>query len=502
MLTPKHCRILTIVGIMIPLTALGDAEIVEMESSELAAAAATGGIAGHLGLPDAAEGEGSGTGEGEGSGTEDPDAILPVPSSTPTVNPTGAQGPVQTGGGTQGTSPGKVPVTQHRGSDNPITDDPSFIGNTGWIAPGAMTGMANSIWQESQAAIDSADKIYLNDEAVTEYMTNQSLVLTQYNDALLVNTDNASVQTLLSVLAGGSFIETLWSQTIYELALSADVISRQINTAWSNPIIGLTYVSFTNLDDNVNRTICNGTHWGARSTQVCDDGGVYYLNVINKAGTTPSLQAPPGFDSLLDYGIMPWWPTSSAALTYRILNPNANVVPPTYDSTNDTVFSDYLAEWATANTMNLLQGIGQSPSEWEGIHVCDQGENAWQLDWSNTGGYTTSSTLYQPLPCCCGYQCSGTAAFFEANNAYEATIVWIAAQCAVNLISVDPVLELSTANIGWNLISGGPPSSIDYGQGHTVTMPKSLPTPCYMGVQGCNGAGIPASSSGEESGKG
>lgn len=66
---------------------------------------------------------------------------------------------------------------------------------------------------------------------------------------------------------------------------------------------------------------------------------------------------------------MPWWPTSSAALTYRILNPNANVVPPTYNTTNDTVFSDYLAEWATANTMNLLQGIGQSPSEWEGIHV-------------------------------------------------------------------------------------------------------------------------------------
>lgn len=139
---------------------------------------------------------------------------------------------------------------------------------------------------------------------------------------------------------------------------------------------------------------------------------------------------------------------------------------------------------------------------WLWFFCSDQGENAWQLDWSNTGGYTTSSTWYQPLPCCCGYQCSGTAAFFEANNAYEATIVWIAAQCAVNLISVDPVLELSTANIGWNLISGGPPSSIDYGQGHTVTMPKSLPTPCYMGVQGCNGAGIPASSSGEDSGKG
>ena len=253
MLTRKHCRILTIVGILIPLSALGDAEVVEMESGDLAAAAATGGVGGHLGIPDAE------AGEGEGSGNEDPDAILPVPTATPTVNPSGAQGPVQTGGGPQATSPGKVPVTQQSGGDNPVTDDPAFIGNIGWVAPGAMTGMANSIWQESQAAIDSADKIYLNDEAVTEYMTNQSLVLTQYNDALLVNTDNTSVQTLLSVLAGGSFIETLWSQTIYELALSADVISRQISNAWSNP--KSTYISvssFLGLCEDKSRKKCIG----------------------------------------------------------------------------------------------------------------------------------------------------------------------------------------------------------------------------------------------------
>lgn len=65
---------------------------------------------------------------------------------------------------------------------------------------------------------------------------------------------------------------------------------------------------------------------------------------------------------------MPWWPTSSSALTYRILNPNASVTP-TYSITNDSIFSDYLGEWATANAVNLLQGIGQSPTEWEGIHV-------------------------------------------------------------------------------------------------------------------------------------
>lgn len=248
MLTRKHCRLLTMVGIMIPLSTLGDVEVIEMESGDLAAAAATGGIAGHLGLPVAGEGEAGGTVGGETGGSEDPDAILPVPSRQGTVTPSGAQGPVQTQGGPQPTTPGRVPVTQKSGGDSSLTDNPKIIGNIGWVAPGTMTSMANSLWQESQAAIDSTDKIYLNDEAVTEYMTNQSLILTQYNDALLVNTDNASVQALLSVLAGGSFIETLWSQTIYKLTLSADVIFRQINTCWSNPkSTCISIASFTDL---------------------------------------------------------------------------------------------------------------------------------------------------------------------------------------------------------------------------------------------------------------
>lgn len=234
MLTPEYSRILTVVSILMPLSALGAPEIIEMESGDLANAAAEGGIAGRLGIPAAGEGEAGGVAGAGDAGTEDPDAILPVPTRAPSVTPAGAQGPVvSTAGGAPTNTPGKVPVTQQGGGDK--SDNPTFIGNVEWVAPGVMTGMANSIWQESQAAIDSADKIYLNDEAVVEYMTNQSLVLTQYSDSLLVEISNTSIQALLSVLAGGTFIETLWSQAVYELALSADVISRQINTAWSNP---------------------------------------------------------------------------------------------------------------------------------------------------------------------------------------------------------------------------------------------------------------------------
>ena len=35
----------------------------------------------------------------------------------------------------------------------------------------------------------------MNDEAVTEYLLNQSQILTIYNNALLVNTDNTSINT-------------------------------------------------------------------------------------------------------------------------------------------------------------------------------------------------------------------------------------------------------------------------------------------------------------------
>ena len=115
---------------------------------------------------------------------------------------------------------------------NPKVGNPTFIGNVGWVAPGTMTSMSNAIWQESQAAQNSQAKILLNSQAVVDYLTNQSDVFTSYNDALLVNTSTSDIQNLLSVLAGGSFIESSWSQAIFETALSADIISRQINSAW------------------------------------------------------------------------------------------------------------------------------------------------------------------------------------------------------------------------------------------------------------------------------
>ena len=202
-----------------------------MSNSALTDATVEGGIAGRIGqiLHGPSEGEGGAT-----TGEEDPDAIVPVSPGQSNVNPGGTapQGintapPPPAGDGT-------TPVTVKPPGQNPKISSPTFIGNVGWVAPGTMTSMSNSIWQESKASTNPESKVLLNSQAVVDYMGNQSAVITQYNDALLTNTDTASIKNLLSVLAGGSFIETTWSQAIFETALSADVIAREINTAWQS----------------------------------------------------------------------------------------------------------------------------------------------------------------------------------------------------------------------------------------------------------------------------
>lgn len=234
MLIPEQSRLVTVIGILVPLAGVGTAATLEMENSAISAAAAEGGVAGRIGASVGRD-AGSAGGKGGTAGVEDPDAILPVSPGQPNVNPGGS---APKGVSTDPPPPARedsTPVVVKPHDDNPKVKDPSFIGNVGWVAPGIMTSMANTIWQQSTQVTDPAAKSNLNSQAVVEYLGNQSAVLTKYNNALLFNTDNESIHNLLSVLAGGSFIQTAWSQAIFETALSADVISRQINTAWQSP---------------------------------------------------------------------------------------------------------------------------------------------------------------------------------------------------------------------------------------------------------------------------
>ena len=352
MLNPTRSRVITVIGVLIPLSGVGEAVAANLESEELAAAASEGGVAGRA-LPTPSPDE------------ADPDAILPVSPGQPVV-PAAPDSPHISGtDGEPEPAPGTVPVVIRPSGDNPKYGDSTFIGNAGWVAPGIMTSMSNSIWQESQTATDPSVKSDLNSDAVVQYMLNQSEVLKAYSDTLMTYSDNASTQNLLSVLAGGSFVNTSWSQALFETALSADVISRQINTAWTSKTTGGVYVSYTQLHDNANGTICNATHVGVRASQLCADTGVYYLNMLNTVDLRPTIEGPPGFAGLLDYGIMPWWPTSAIATAYRLMNPNGNVVPPTIVATNDSIFANYMNAFSSDNQYGLLGLIGQTPGIWK-----------------------------------------------------------------------------------------------------------------------------------------
>ena len=213
---------------------MGVAKILQLENAGVAVAAAEGGVAGRVGA-NVGRGAGSAGGRSGTPSNEDPDAILPISPSQPRVNPGGSTPEGINTDPSPPTGEGTTPVIAKPPDKNPKVKDPTFIGNVLWVAPGVMTSMSNSIWQESQKEKDTTAKSDLNGQAVVNYLANQSAVLTKYNNALLGNTDNESIHNLLSVLAGGSFIETSWSQAIFEIGLSADVISRQINTAWRTP---------------------------------------------------------------------------------------------------------------------------------------------------------------------------------------------------------------------------------------------------------------------------
>lgn len=125
--------------------------------------------------------------------------------------------------------------------------------------------------------------------------------------------------------------------------------------------------------------------------------------------------------------------------------------------------------------------IGQTPGSWS-LPVCDQGYNTWTFDWTNSGGLQLPDQDTLALPCACGHQGSGTASFYSSLTFNNQTMQSIAASCAMLLLNVAEGLDVTTENIGWNLISGGAPKSIVFDASNTITAPKSLPTQaCSIG---------------------
>ena len=256
-----------------------------------------------------------------------------------------------------------------------------------------------------------------------------------------------------------------------------------------------TYISYTYLDDDVNGTKCfgptpaptttavAGDTNGAQSTKFCADAGVYYLNRLdfNSNGQQPLLKAPYGFDTVLSFGILPWWPTSGSVRSYRALNPDSSKTP-VYDTpAAEAAYNAYIMNYSTNDPAGLINLIGQNPGTWS-LPVCDQGRNTWTYDWSNSGGLVSPAAVaFDAFPCACGYQGTGTANFYKALGISSTNLATVASYCEEMLVNIAPGMPLTTdQNIGWNAIVGGPPKSIVYGPSLTISAPTSMPTAlCY-----------------------
>ena len=177
---------------------------------------------------------------------------------------------------------------------------------------------------------------------------------------------------------------------------------------------------------------------------------------------------------------------------YRILNPDPNANLPNITASDPNIYAQTISDYASSSTNSLLAIVGQKPGSWT-LPVCDQDGNFWMTDcafplssfhvtlWdlrkslksvqilriclavrideettsnsktgSGTGGYNISNPWYEPAPCACGYQGSGTARFFQTlGMSYnKGSLYWIMEICDVLLNSVDPMLPLKTENIG------------------------------------------------------
>ncbi|KAG8526906.1 uncharacterized protein KY384_008335 [Bacidia gigantensis] len=415
----------------------------------------------------------------------DPDAIEVAPP------PTGGNNGGNTGAGSEAI----IPVFTKPDKKNPRISDSGWIGNAGFVAPGVLCGIPEA-------------KILMDGAAVTTYMKNHSLIIQDTNDRLMtfdVGDVNATNQ-LLDVMKGGKYVEVIWDRFLYETAIAADVISRQVNNIWLGGagcvdeifflrkqarLIRCRYnvhVSYTFLDDDEVSSKCQAlTEMAPNTTQYCADKGVYWMSAL-KTSRNPPLTAPQGFDKMPTYGIDQWWPTAGSAKAYRALNPDPYANPPTIMPKDDLAFSKYVEDWASNNTYDLLELIGTTPGTWT-LPVCDQGRNFWTYDWSNSGGYQPPSLSgYVPWPCACGYKGTGTKAFWDVMQFGINDLESVVSLCALQLMNIDPYLEEREENIGYNAIVGGKPDTIIYGDCKecTLTAPATLPTKlCRSGAGGC-----------------
>ena len=269
-----------------------------------------------------------------------------------------------------------------------------------------------------------------------------------------------------NLLSGGFFLQpTNVSDTNANSAWATDVLSRVINSVWRDYP---TYVSFTDLADDSSGSKCKADTVGPQGAKYCADGGVYYL--MNYVSSLGGLGKPNGYDDLSTHGIDPVKIVTASAQAYRakgiiVGNPPINA----FDEVANKVVLEKIGDGSGDDL------LGSLPGEWT-LPVCDQGTNHWVVDYENGSPFDDDGNF----PCACGVNGKETSDFLTAANFGASAYVFVGWSTIRNQCST--LLKTSTTNNpGWNGINGGPPDTLTFPEGYTISKGKK----CTGGDKNC-----------------
>ena len=86
-------------------------------------------------------------------------------------------------------------------------------------------------------------------------------------------------------------------------AMSNDVLARMLNNIFAQY---QTYIQFTDLGDGDSQSKCKADTHGPQKSKYCADGGVYYVQSIQKGIRGPQADMPYAYSHLEENGIIPF----------------------------------------------------------------------------------------------------------------------------------------------------------------------------------------------------
>ncbi|MCJ1280345.1 hypothetical protein MMC21_008172 [Puttea exsequens] len=352
------------------------------------------------------------------------------------------------------------------------------------IVPGTLMAGATGAWSKIVGdKVDPTEKLTDYTKILADNWNMTQLILEDFADSLFSD-PNYSSHLMLAIFGGIYVTAPQYKMDDMFKAMSNDVLARMLNNIFAQY---QTYIQFTDLGDGDSQSKCKADTHGPQKSKYCADGGVYYVQSIQKGIRGPQADMPYAYSHLEENGIIPFWMAAASAKVYREYG-----IGTTFD--DPTAFDASISEIIADGPDNIATYMGQLPGEWT-LPVCNGGGNYYGWDWvtgewKSTGNNPNGTdTIYNEpglegtpvsiehiwTPCACGFQGNETHLFWNQTGALD----------KMSEADMDSVLETcrfgmeSNNNQGWLQLDGGPPhdGTVVFDDKHTLTYTSVAGTP-------------------------